>query len=71
MCKSVLVINTPDVCGNCDLLYHCHRHSAVTPYESKPNWCPLKKLPEHELVWNDTDDWERGFNACLDLILDK
>ena len=69
MCKSVLVIDTPEICGNCSLLYYCHQHNTIIPYDSKPDSCPLKKLPEHELVWCDDNDWEQGFNACLDTIL--
>ena len=38
---------------------------------TKPDWCPLNPAPEHELLWHDdeSDDWARGYNACLDEIL--
>lgn len=69
MSKSVLVIDTPKCCAVCNLLYYCHKYDDVIDMWNKPDWCPLKELPEHELIWNDDDDWERGFNFCLDNIL--
>ena len=71
MSKSVLLVDTPSKCGECNLLYHCHKYESAIAMGSKPDWCPLKELPNHELVWCDDNDWERGFNACLDEILDK
>jgi hypothetical protein len=71
MSKSVLLVDTPEKCEDCKLLYHCHKYENVIIFNTKPDWCPLKELPEHELIWyEDADsDYERGFNACLDIIL--
>lgn len=39
----------------------------------KPEWCPLKPIPEHKEE-KHTSEYEdiknEGFNACLDMILD-
>lgn len=38
--------------------------------ENKPDWCPLKPLPERELIWfeDEESDYERGFNACIEYM---
>lgn len=55
--KSILVIDTPHDCSECDLMfqddwsYWCpHRNAQADVYEnvvnySKPTWCPLSPLP--------------------------
>lgn len=35
--------------------------------EIKPDWCPLKPVPEKIIVF--MDDWADGYNACLEDIL--
>ena len=39
--------------------------------DNRPEWCPLVPLPEKELLWFDdeTDDYLRGHNDCIDEIL--
>lgn len=80
MSKSILVIDTPETCRECparDVVFSqwCagneYRH--LDNYPTKPDWCPLKPVPEYELVWYDDEksDWERGYNACLDEILGR
>ena len=84
MSKSILVIDTPKCCRECPVCAS-YAESAFSPREywcspmdnrdaepeGKPDWCPLKPVPEYELVWSDDEksDWERGYNACLDEIL--
>lgn len=36
---------------------------------SRHKTCPLKPMPEKELIWNDNDDYQMGWNACIDEIL--
>ena len=38
---------------------------------TKPDWCPLKPLPEKEDVnlFNDRAGYSLGWNACIDEIL--
>ena len=84
MSKSILVIDTPKCCRECPVCAS-YAESAFSPREywcspmdnrdaepeDKPDWCPLKPVPEYELVWYDDEksDWERGYNDCIDEIL--
>ena len=38
----------------------------------RPDWCPLKPMPEHHLVWHDDErgDYDKGYNSCLDELLE-
>lgn len=67
MSKSILIMDTPNKCEECQLLYHCHKYEDYVNMNEKPDWCPLRKLPEREMVWyeDEASDFERGFNACL------
>lgn len=69
--KSVLVINTPSDCKECD----CHLWLVCVPKDedlepdengrySIPGWCPLRPLPNE--FGNDIDDhYAIGWNECL------
>ena len=41
--------------------------------ESRPDWCPLKPLPEKSTTENDMTDYQRGMvdgrNQCIDEIV--
>ena len=41
---------------------------------TKPDWCPLKPVPEKSLTgksdYYQWGDWEDGYNACIDEILE-
>lgn len=41
--------------------------------ETKPDWCPLKEIPEKKEIFNNCDDYlngvDDGWNACIDEIL--
>lgn len=74
MSKAILVIDTPDNCfkcklqewANCRIVKGCHTGN------SRPEWCPLKPLPEKaELTFIDhgQDQIAMGWNACIDEIL--
>ena len=56
MSKSVLIIDTPESCRDCDLKF-TDEYSDYCPYKktdvftyvhtnTKPDWCPLSPLPE-------------------------
>lgn len=78
--KAILIIDMPEKCADCKICasyaesafspreYWCtaYDNKDVKPYD-KPDWCPLKSVPEKQLVWYDDEvsDWERGYNACL------
>lgn len=69
----------PETCKDCsckypsykdDALYDCAITGKTIPidggrYGEKPNWCPLRELPEN--VHND-NGYDAGFNACLNEI---
>ena len=52
-----------------------------TDLRTKPEWCPLKPMPEKVETFNceelcDVDDWydsgyHNGYNACIDEILNN
>lgn len=78
MSKSVLVVNTPRKCIGCQFFkstysLHCILASGnIEDIESKPDWCPLKPLPEKNTTENDMTDYQCGMvdgrNQCIDEI---
>lgn len=80
MSKSVLVINTPEYCGQCpcyDTLFEMCRYkykdidSAIVCARIKPDWCPLKPLPEEdnkEYVLEWSRGYQGGWNDCISAI---
>ena len=78
--KSVLIINTPKNCKECD----CHLWLVCVPKDedlepdengrySIPDWCPLRPLPQRKETYG-TEPFEifmhrEGWNQCLDEIL--
>lgn len=80
MSKSILVIDTPESCETCPLFKrnidsipedYCFNglgKREITDLRKKPDWCPILDLPEkYEPV---SMNFERGFNACIDEILE-
>lgn len=95
MSKSVLVMNTPENCYDCQFgteycgnleyeglceLADCLDHDVILMTEehydceskSRPDWCPLKPLPEKSTIENDMTDYQCGMvdgrNQCIDEI---
>lgn len=89
MSKSILVIDTPDSCSKCKIRFD-DEYSNWCPYDNpepngvwqyvengtKPNWCPLKPLPDkrdENGIWTMNgyieDKYSDGYNACIDEIL--
>lgn len=79
MSKSVLVIDTPEDCYSCYLLtvsrglHFCKTKSRrIKDVCTKPDWCPLKPLPEKSTIENDMTDYQCGMvdgrNQCIDEI---
>lgn len=78
--KSVLVIDTPESCEECPLFAFecCHVRRKEIPMENitqgiKPEWCPLKCLPEKGTMDNvEPCAYNEGFidgrNHCIELI---
>lgn len=84
MNKAVLVIDMPERCKECMcyVLGASNNFCEVTKFvildnTTKPDWCPLKELPEKYDMDNmvcDRDwdgEYEYGYNACIDEILGK
>lgn len=94
MSKAVLVMDMPENCENCackypsykdDALYDCAITGKTIPinggrYGEKPDWCPLRELPEKmEVCGKYNSDYyakggkmpsyKIGWNDCLDEIL--
>lgn len=79
MSKSVLVIDTPENCYSCYLceftlnLHYCRgKKKDIKDTSTKPDWCPLKPLPEKNTAENDMTDYQCGLvdgrNQCIDAI---
>lgn len=72
--KAILVVDIPD-----DLKYEELYCNGEIRYTSEFNTGSvflqeiyrglLKPMPEKELIWNDNDDYQMGWNACIDEIL--
>lgn len=85
MPKAVLVIDIPESCPDCrffeSVWSECYAISeqynrGVMTEEAKPDWCPLRELPEKMKVCGKypqpdgiTPSYKVGWNACLDEIL--
>lgn len=86
MAKAVLVMDMPEqVCQKCTLCYEtenddeylCCATGKLLPDGEKPDWCPLRELPERkeELPVEKYEfgglgkAFVSGFNVCLDEIL--
>ena len=86
MKKSVLLMNVPEKCLDCNLCvldmdgsiscYYNKREicSNVGENNSRPEWCPLRPLPDRKEI-TETYKWEDrlpsfkcGWNWCLDEI---
>ena len=91
MSKAVLVMDMPERCADCPLRsskktsYVCcyltlKNISSTDYYDKKPDWCPLRELPEKKETWVTlscypngrwTEDMKAGYNTCLDEILEE
>ncbi len=78
MSKSILVIDTPRDCSKCDLKdgYFCGKTKRWIDEDDfpKPDWCPLRDLPEKKEENKYHNNYERGivdgFNACINELLE-
>ena len=87
MRNAMLLIDDPGCCGNCSLMesYLDEEHERwlekcvpvyrnIPDCDEKPEWCPLRALPEKEYVPHlgfmegEQYDYELGWNACIDAI---
>ena len=83
MSKSVLVIDTPGSCMGCNFFIFdgdtnmdsCMARETARSVDlekyDKPDWCPLKPLPEKITGVSSTDHWKsikEGWNGCINKI---
>lgn len=82
MPKAVLVMDMPEqVCQKCTLCYEteddeylCCAVGKLVPDGEKPDWCPLRELPEkmpdleHGYENVEKSIIRTGWNACLDAL---
>lgn len=78
MSKSVLVMDTLGNCYSCCLRepvrnwsYCAVKLKRIEDSSVKPDWCPLKPLPEKMTGVASTGHWnsiKAGWNACIDEI---
>ena len=62
--------------GLCAVWENLHDDMNIIPPEcEKPDWCPVHELPEkrqiNEMWKNAKDNFENGWNTCLDSILNN
>ena len=86
MSKAILVMDMPDKCGECECSYcdyddpHLNLICAVVgdnvSGSDKPDWCPLREMPEKLPLQGDVSDLQKmleemrraSWNACIDAI---
>lgn len=79
MSKAILVMDMPHSCSECPCCYipRCEvlEKSLKTSeiYECKPDWCPLRELPQKKKANTNTTAYDKavqiGYNTCIDEIL--
>ena len=79
--KAILVIDMPNNCEECNIIYfqgHGERSTCDSDdWSKRPSWCPLRPLPlkyppMDSLVANCeplTNAYNEGWNDCLDKII--
>ena len=76
MNQSALVLTMPTICEECNLFDStwewCHPMDRGVSKNMKPDWCPLKELPNKQIHSCIDNQFQRGakngFNHCLDII---
>ena len=83
MDKAILVINMPEECLGCPCFdeheewcnLNTRKYIPMKVYvNSKPNWCPLKPIPDkmsgNDSIYYQWGDYEDGWNHCIDSLID-
>ena len=72
--KSILVIDTPNNCAECKLMYLQGIGESIcnaVDWERRPSWCPLRPLPKR-IPTNEygyMTPYGSVWNACIDEIV--
>ena len=78
--RAILVMDMPDNCRACSLRYNSWGKCEVCILKdcsiddfyatnTKPDWCPLKPVPEKYGLADTYYEYELGYNRCIDEIL--
>lgn len=87
MAKGIIVVDDiPVICAECNFAnltqnkkyFRCDVNGKIA-YNAKPDWCPIKEIPERKALTGDVSNTTKmgeelvrvGFNACLDEIEGK
>ena len=75
--KAILMIEMPEYCEDCPCSQivdykdkeatFCFAKSRLNETLDKPEWCPLKPMPNKR----GGDEWATGWNACIDELEEK
>lgn len=67
MNKAILVVDMPESCRDCMIRSLADDCQAIGRYvqeyrqnKNKPDWCPLKPMPEKEYPFFNMDEYEDG-----------
>ena len=81
MNKAILVIDMPDDCFECNFCVELSAQDRCVATGKriftlgKPDWCPLKELPEKMEGYNSIKwqwgEYEDGWNHCIDCLIDE
>ena len=83
MAKAILIMDMPECCVDCccgyferytkELNLVCGATGEDANNVGKPDWCPLRELPEKAKhpAYCDNGRFDKGWNACLDEILEE
>ena len=73
MSKSILIIDKPNICGECALrmaMICTPTLKDIDSVNTRMDWCPLKEMPKrmkyHDGIYNGQ---VKGWNLCLEAIL--
>ncbi len=81
MSKGMIVVDMPEKCCNCRMgfeneyydQFECYFKPGeeIKPDDGKPDWCPVRPLPERAYHENYCDNgrYDKGWNDCLNKIL--
>ncbi len=81
MAKAILIMDdVPDYCNDCYAVHMSQNgefcraaKEHLQPKAERPDWCPLRELPEkaNHPAYCDNGRFDKGWNACLDTILEN
>lgn len=78
MSKAYLIMDMPNSCDECNFIDECYHYCDI-PWFGKDvsdyvacrhEDCPLRELPQkYDEKDSGYDEWQEGYNACIDEIL--